>query len=269
MSDLYLVTTSQLPKRVCGSYSRYSLGTLDKSKLLRIEDRLFSDGQRIAIPNTSGCIVVPDITDASVDETIAVCEFGLALLTVAGHPSFRLAALFSGTRCVRAWMLPERFVPTAEFVDTVTGKAAAQWLSRCILSMTKLKERLHITARRYVRFATASDEADGLLDLCISLESLLDSQSEVSFRFGISLVKACEKRGTEASEAADLLSDLYDVRSKLAHGDPCALKKVRLLTPHLPALRQLANHILTVYILYTSEHSRDDWKKHLKEKLFA
>lgn len=268
MPDLRLITEAPLPKGIHGSFSRYSLSSLEKAELLEIEDQLFKAGHQIKIPESSCCVVIPDISDALVEEAVVLSEFALALLTTEGHPAFRFAALFDGAKCTQVKILPERLLPAPVFVSTIKGKAAAQWLNRCMLSKANLKDRLHVTARRYVRFATSTNDADRLLDLCISLESLLDSQTEVSFRFGVLLAKVCNRNGAEARSAADLLSQLYEIRSKLAHGDPSATALVKKLEPKLVELRSLANRILTIYVLYTSQRSRTDWKEHLKKSLF-
>jgi len=107
------------------------------------------------------------------------------------------------------------------------------------------------------------------VDLCISLESLLDASTEISFRFGLSLAKITGERGAQAEVLADLLSDLYDVRSKIAHGDPQATKLLERLRPRLPALHQLSRRILTLYILYMSDNSRANWKAHVRASQFA
>jgi hypothetical protein len=269
MPELYLVTEGAMPETVYGSYSRFSLEKLSKPQLLKIEDRLYKDGYSITIPVNSSLVVVPDVNEPSIEATIVSTEFALALLTVSGHPSFRFVSAFSGSRCIRAQILPERFFPAPVFLDTAGGNAAAQWLSRCMLSRANLKDRFHITALRYLRFATSKNDADKLLDLCICLESLLDSQTEVSFRFGVSLAKVCIQSGAEAMEMANLLSELYDIRSKLAHGDPAAAKLIKKLEPKLPRLRHLANRILIIYVLYTSKHTRAEWKEHLRKSLFT
>jgi hypothetical protein len=131
-----------------------------------------------------------------------------------------------------------------------------------------LKERMHITASRYVRFLRADNVPDGLMDLCISLESLLDAQSEISFRFGACLAKFTGASGQTAQESAKLLWELYDLRSKIAHGDPKATKLIREIEPKIPILRILSRKILTNYILFMSGHTRDEWTAHLKSCLF-
>lgn len=271
MADIYLVLQNPLPAKMVGSYSRISLGPLSHTALLSIEDRFFKDGDKWQIPKTSSVIVLPDVSadQKAMHEAALLAEFAMSLITASGHPSIILMAAFSGGACTKAVFLPPRELPAPAFVDTITGPTAAQWLGRCVLAQKHLTDRLHITTRRYVRFARSEGDADGLLDLCISLESLLDNQTEVSFRFGVSLVKITGEKGSLACEMGSLLSGLYDIRSKLAHGDPKAATLIQKLQPQSEFLRRLAKRILTIYILYTSEHSRKEWKQHVQESLYA
>jgi len=128
---------------------------------------------------------------------------------------------------------------------------------------------MHITAHRFVRSARAENSADRIMDLCISLESLLDHRTEVSFRFSISLARVLRAKGSVSQKNADLLAELYETRSRLAHGDPAAGKLVRKLEPRFPEVTALAKELLTTYVLYVSEHSRDEWKAHIHDCLYS
>jgi uncharacterized protein YutE (UPF0331/DUF86 family) len=154
------------------------------------------------------------------------------------------------------------------FAKSVSGKAASAWVRQFFRACGNTRDRMHITADRFVRYSRADNVNDSLMDLCISLESLLDTQTEVSFRFGTCLARVTGEKGKKAEETASLLSDMYDFRSKIVHGAD-ATKQRRKIEPHLPALHKVARAILTKYVLFVSEHSRDDWKQHLHSSLFT
>jgi hypothetical protein len=64
-----------------------------------------------------------------------------------------------------------------------------------------------------------------------------------------------------------LLRALNDLRSKVVHGtDPT--KQHNKVDPHTVKLRLAARAILTTYVLYLTEHTKDEWKKHLRTSLF-
>jgi hypothetical protein len=54
----------------------------------------------------------------------------------------------------------------------------------------------------------------------------------------------------------------------VVHGaDPS--KQHKRVEPNIGKLRLAARAILTTYVLYVTEHPKDEWKKHLKRSLFA
>jgi hypothetical protein len=102
---------------------------------------------------------------------------------------------------------------------------------------------MHITASRYVRYARGDNQQDKLTDLCISLESLLDGKTEIAFRFGCCLAKVTGSKGKKAEDSAQLLSQLYDLRSKIVHGDPEAIKAMQKMEPNIALLHTLARNL--------------------------
>jgi hypothetical protein len=67
---------------------------------------------------------------------------------------------------------------------------------------------------------------------------------------------------------SNLLSDLYDLRSKLVH-ETDSTKEYRRIEPSVGNLRLAARTILTTHILYATKHTKDEWKKHLRSSPFA
>jgi hypothetical protein len=72
----------------------------------------------------------------------------------------------------------------------------------------------------------------------------------------------CLARITElkhAEEISELLSDLYDLRSKVVHGTDSA-KEYKKVVPNAAKLRLAARTVLTAYVLYMTEHTKEEWK---------
>lgn len=272
MADFYALTSNPLPKRLHGSSADCSIRTLSSSERLQIEDRFFDNsGVKSSLDSATTSIVVaqPLAQRSSAAEYATLIEFVLAILTAAGFQAVDIAASFNGPSCTEAVRRPppRKDMVTPKFSKTVNGTVATEWIRTFFKARQNSLDRMHITADRFVRYLRTDNVGDSLMDLCISLESLLDSQTEVSFRFGTHLAKVTGERGQKTEETAKLLSSLYDLRSKIVHGADATKERVKL-EPHLPALHRAARVELTDYVLFMSDHTRADWRQHLHTLLF-
>ena len=274
MSELYVLVEPEMPKRMHGDFQGYAVQTLSQSLVVTIEDYLFkSGGNQIKLAGTpASVIIIPDVnaSAANIDDQMIIVELALALLVTDGHPTLSTGAIFSGEKCVFAKIMrSESTTQPCTFPHSLNAAAATQWLRRCFLAQKNLRDRMHVTAHRYIKYSRSRTEQDALLDLAISLESLLDSQTEIAFRFATSLSKVTGARGEEALKLATILHDLYDIRSKIVHGNHQVTRLTRKIAPKLPELHRLARRILTTYLLYASEKTYEEWTTFLHNSLYA
>lgn len=273
MADLLIFIKKIFPEIIYGSFENYSFQKASANQLISIEDFLFNErGENLQLPqDTLSVLTIPDsgANASTIDELMIISEFALALLVNNGHPYFSIAAIFSGDKCTFARLTSQDSIDaTCAFADQLTGVVISQWMKKCILAYRRQKNRIHVTAHRYVRYSRTLKDLDSLLDLCISLESLIDSQTEVSFRFSTTLAKITSLPKDEAKELSEILYKLYDLRSKIVHGDSKVNKALKKFEPHLPKLHEGAVRILTTYIYYISDKTFDEWKIYLKESVF-
>jgi len=270
--DFYALTSAPLPARLHAVDSACSIRLLSPQERLQVEDRFFAMGRSVVIEQGTTAVVISQVfTDRTeLDECATLVEFALTLLTISGFQPVEVAAIFQTAQCLRVVhrLRDANRMVGPSFAKSLTGSAMSMWFRRFLSARSNTPDRMHITADRFVRYSRALNESDALMDLCISLESLLDTQTEISFRFGICLTKLTGEKGKNAEEVSALLSDLYTLRSKIAHGDPSAIKLLRKIQPQLPKLRHISRMILTKYVLFMSDHSRDDWQKHLRTLIF-
>jgi hypothetical protein len=267
MVDYYALTGSPLPQPLHGADADYSIRTLSEHERLAIEDYYFSRDTKVALDPATTAVVVANQTEKTALEQFAVLiEFALGILTVSGFEPVTTVVTFNGSKCIDA--LQRSYGGGADaptFPKKVVKAAASTWLRHLFAALRRSKGGLHITADRFVRYSRTKSSRDSLVDLCICLESLLDSETEIAFRFGVCIAKVIG--GPDAEETSDLLRALNDLRSKVVHGtDPT--KQHNKVDPHTVKLRLAARAILTTYVLYLTEHTKDEWKKHLRTSLF-
>jgi hypothetical protein len=273
VNSTYIVARFPIPTHLQGSQSGFAIRPLSVEEVIAIEDQFHRQGDEQRIPSGLGTFILPDtpVAPARIPDLITMVEFACCIVAVSGHPSFHSVAILSNGKCSHVLHVPRSssYSQGISFVSGLTATGLLQWLRRCLQAKANLKDRMHITAHRFIRSARAENSADRIMDLCISLESLLDHQTEVSFRFSISLARVIGTKGAVSQKNAALLADLYEARSKLAHGDPVAGRLVRKLEPRFPEVNALAKQLLTTYVLYVSEHSRGEWKGHIHNCLYS
>lgn len=269
MADYYALTAEPLPRALHGTDGPYSIRTLSDAERLTIEDYFSKKEIKVALSTGATAIVLPqsDATGASLEDIPVLIEFALGILTVSGYQAIQIVATLNATTCTGALVCPSRsgtaVLPI--FAKKVIKAAASTWIRKFFAARMKSKNRLRITAERFVRYLRAGDSYDGLVDLCISLESVLESQTEISFRFSTCLAVISGLKNPE--EISKLLSDLYDLRSKVVHGVDYT-KQHKKIVPTIDKVRFTARAVLTAYVLYLSEHTPDEWKQHLLSSLF-
>lgn len=270
MPDYYALTDQPLPKALHGADPDSSIRTITERERLAIEDYLFNQNIKTTVnPDTTAVVVSQSLLPGVTMQDFAVLiEFAVGLLTISGFRPVTTVAAFNSSNCTGAFQRRSDVSGFAAiFPKKLKTVAANAWIHHFFAARRNSKDRMHITADRFVRYSSAQSSSDSLVDLCICLESLLDSQTEISFRFGTCLSKVTGLSGTEAQNVSGLLSQLYNFRSKVVHGAD-ARKEHTSIDAHVVTLRQVARRILTTYVLYLSEHTREEWIRHLHNSLF-
>jgi hypothetical protein len=268
MANYFAMTAIPLPAQLFGEDTGHSIRLITDEERIATEDFFFSLGERVRIDASTTVVVVSDsrLAHSTLEEFAVLVEFALLLISSTGFPSVTMVASLSSDRCLSALQRPRIPCDAPRFLNRLTGNAACTWVRQFFIARGNTKDRLHVTADRFVRFCIAGSTADGLLDLCISLESLIESETEISFRFAVCLAKVTGE--PDAEELSVMLTDLYSLRSKVVHGSDTS-KAHKKLAPNIPRLRGTARTILTRYIFHLAENTKDDWKRRLKSSLFA
>jgi hypothetical protein len=107
---------------------------------------------------------------------------------------------------------------------------------------------------------------DGMIDLAIAMEGLVQTKLEIRFQFSLfnSLMSSSDLE--TRTERFTLLRNLYDARSLVVHGgSPSAgeKKKIQTVTDNWDALISLARGNLTYYLNFCKHHPHKEWGEHL------
>jgi hypothetical protein len=268
MMRYYGLTDRSLPADLTGSDAEYSISFISERERIAIEDYFFSQEMRVRLSTQTTAIIVPysSAANLTMEEFAVLIECALGILTLSGFMPIKVVAKFNDSSCSSALQrIYEAPVEFPTFPKKLGSRAAVQWIRHFFEARVRARG-LHITADRFVRYLKASNSRDSLVDLCICLESLIEAQTEISFRFATCLSKICNLEGTLG--ISDLLADLYDLRSKVVHGTD-STKEHKRVEPNASRLRLVARAILSSYILYMTNHTKDEWKNHLRNSLFA
>ena len=104
-------------------------------------------------------VVVPYDQTASVtlEDFAVLVEFALAVLTVSGFEPITVVGILNASTCTDA--LRRSYWKTAElprFAKKVVKSAASTWVRHFFTARRKSKDKLHITADRFVRYSRQS-----------------------------------------------------------------------------------------------------------------
>jgi hypothetical protein len=266
MAVLYALTKDPLPAAIHGTDGDFSIRTLADRERILIEDYFPRKEIKVALAHDATAVVVPQIQLANsvMDDVAVLVEFALGVLSTSGFSPITTVAVLNASTCGDALRRPcQEDTNLPRFPRKLVKAAASTWINHVFTVRQKIKGNLHITADRFVRYLKMNNTRDALVDLCICLESLIESSTEISFRFAVCLAKVSSKN---AEPISDLLSDLYDLRSKVVHGTDFTKEHKKVL-PHTDKLRLASRAILTEYVLYMTAHTKEDWKRYLRSSL--
>jgi len=131
------------------------------------------------------------------------------------------------------------------------------------ISALKRSPEIEITLRRFHSALLKGNSHDKLIDLTISLESLVPGGGEFRFRFPYYLSLLIEKDISERKRVFNDLCNLYDVRSALVHGSPDRGPSIDQAINNWDRLVTFAKHCVLYRLQFECEVIDTKWKDHL------
>jgi len=124
------------------------------------------------------------------------------------------------------------------------------------------------TLEKYNSSLLRDDFFDRLLDATICFETMMPGNTELIYRLSQNISFMVGNSPSERLEIFDNMKKLYDVRSKLVHGDLKSKgtdKKIDEVKNNWSVFEKYLKSAVTYYLLFMSQNSKDKWENHLKE----
>ncbi|MGE3691014.1 MAG: hypothetical protein AB7F98_06505 [Novosphingobium sp.] len=143
-----------------------------------------------------------------------------------------------------------------------TDVGSAEILYSSTYNALTAHDPLRLTLSRFCSSLGKSTDEHRLIDLCISLESIFQAQTEISFQFSLYNSLLAEAEVARREIVFDLLKKLYEQRSKIVHGVG-GIDTV-WLAQHWPDLVRIAKAAIIKKIEFLNQHNKNQWKTYLR-----
>jgi len=151
-------------------------------------------------------------------------------------------------------------------IQSGTKRVAVSELYKLINgAISKGKETL-FTLEKYNSSLLRSEFIDKLVDTTICFESLISGNTELIYRLSLYSSYITGNSAVEREEIYKKMKSLYEVRSKIVHGDLKGnkiQKKIDLVKNNWADYQKILKSAVSYYIIYLSQHNKEDWDKHL------
>lgn len=121
---------------------------------------------------------------------------------------------------------------------------------------------LQITISRFNSSVLRTSPYDRLIDMCISLESLADGNSDISFQFALYNAILSESDLNRRLDLFKILKSFYSARSKLVHGNH---QDDAWIENNWATLIRVAKASILRKIEFFNERPQDNWQEYLQK----
>ena len=143
-------------------------------------------------------------------------------------------------------------------------RSEVQALFQMALSTLRGRPELRVTLTRMCSALVKANPEDKLIDLTISLESLVPGSGEFRFRFSYFLSLLVESGRDERKQAFEQLRTLYDARSALVHGSADRQRVIDRAIRAWPTLEGFARRCVLYRLEFERTASDLTWEEHLE-----
>ena len=156
---------------------------------------------------------------------------------------------------------------TYKFISKTKRETIIQFF-QIVEKAVKSNTSVLFTMEKYNSSLLRDDFLDQLLDATICFETMMPGNTELIYRLSQNISFIVGTSAPERLDIFDNMKKLYDVRSKLVHGDLKSKgteKKIEDVKNNWPIFEKYLKSAATYYLLFLSQNSKDNWENHLKE----
>jgi hypothetical protein len=130
-------------------------------------------------------------------------------------------------------------------------------------------QKIFITLDRFNSSLTRASWADKIIDITISLESLIEAKNELRFKFSLYLSFVVASTSVDRQNAFALLRDLYDARSAFVHGSSDSQKVIDKVINNWDEISQIVKAAINYYMFFLFSTKSISWNEHLNQLIFG
>lgn len=147
-------------------------------------------------------------------------------------------------------------------IGKASNLSSAENLFASVNTAINKHKTLQLTLSRFNSSLGRSSPQDRLIDLCIALESVFQSQSEITFQFSLFNSLLAETDPQKRYEIFRKLKKLYSQRSQLVHGSSDLDQA--WFDEAWPSLVAIAKAAILGKVEFLVENTHEEWKTHLE-----
>jgi len=133
-------------------------------------------------------------------------------------------------------------------------------------SLTKSPEVM-FTLEKYNSALMRTEFFDKIVDTTICFETLTIGNTELTYRLSLNIAYISGDTADERLETFDRMKLLYDVRSKIVHGDlsgASILRKIELVRSSWNVYEKILKSSVFYFLIFIRQKSKGEWEDHLK-----
>lgn len=155
---------------------------------------------------------------------------------------------------------------TAYSIDTGVKRTTISNLYKVISKVYDNYNHILLTLNRFCSALYRKDPLDKIIDITISLESLINGKTELAHKFSAYNSWAVEPDPSKRKECYEMFKSLYNARSQIVHGSSMTQKerdkKIKPTIDNWADIITMAKQAIGYHLLYLYDHDIDSWFTH-------